>query len=91
MASSLTIHLVLSPATAAALRRPVNGTGGFQSLLRTLQAQLAPDNILTLTPDLAGRIAKYVHSYGGGGFQGRLDTVLEELTELARALRPMAA
>jgi hypothetical protein len=44
-----------------------------------------------LTPELVEKIARYVQSYGQGGFQGRLDAVLTELTALARALEPMAA
>jgi hypothetical protein len=69
----------------------VNGQGGFQSLLRILQGRIQNGNELVLTPDLAARIARYVQKYGSGGFQGRLDAALEVLTELARALRPMAA
>ena len=71
--------------------RPVAGSGGFQSLLRTLQGGVSDEKILVLTPELVERIARYVQSYGGGGFQGRLDAVLAELTALARALEPMAA
>lgn len=91
MASSLTIHLSLTASAAEVLRRPVNGVGGFQSLLRSLQASLSREDVLTLSPELAGRVATYVKNYGGGGFQGRLDAVLTELTSLANALRPMAA
>jgi hypothetical protein len=32
-----------------------------------------------------------VHDYGQGGFQGRLDTVLDELRALAAALAPIVA
>jgi hypothetical protein len=49
------------------------------------------DRTLILTPDLLERIARYVKSYGRGGFQGRLDAVLKQLTKLARVLEPMAA
>jgi hypothetical protein len=87
---TLTIHFELRPESAAALRRPVNGTGGFQSLLRTLQSQLSPTNTLTLAPELAGRIDAYVHSYGDGGFHGRLNTALCERDRPSACLRPMA-
>ena len=86
----LTIRLDLSPEAVAALRRPVNGEGGFQNLLRALQRQLKGSQ-LSLTPDLIEKIARYVDRYGRGGFQGRLDTVLAQLKQLAVALRPMAA
>jgi hypothetical protein len=36
-------------------------------------------------------ICRYVERYSGGGFQGRLDTVLAELRLLANILKPMAA
>ena len=44
---------------------------------------------LTLTPELISKIVRYVQDYGRGGFQGRLDTVLEELTELGNVLQPL--
>ena len=91
MNATLTVRLELTHAAANKLRRPIRGEGGFQNLLRTLQSKLTDGDVLTLTPVLAGRIARYVHSYGQGGFQGRLDPVLTELTELAKALEPMAA
>lgn len=90
MKASLTIRVELEPDAVARLRRPVNGEGGFQNLLRALQRQLKEDE-LVLTPDLIEKIARYVERYGHGGFQGRLDTVLVELKRLAEVLRPMAA
>lgn len=90
MKTELTIRVILGPEALTALRRPVNGEGGFQNLLRALQHQLAK-NELTLTPELIERIARYVERYGHGGFQGRLDAVLVELKQLAQVLRPMAA
>lgn len=91
MTATLSIRVTLPPAAIAKLQRPVNGEGGFQSLLRMLQRRVERGNELVLTPELAARIARYVQRYGDGGFQGRLDAVLDVLTELARALRPMAA
>jgi hypothetical protein len=91
MTATLSIRVGLTPAGIARLQRPVNGEGGFQSLLRELQRRVQNDSELVLTPALAARIARYVKRYGNGGFQGRLDAVLAVLTELAEALRPMAA
>lgn len=91
MHPTLTVRLELPDSAVQALRRPVNGSGGFQNLLRELQERISGDNTLVLTPDLVAKIARYVQSYGQGGFQGRLDTVLAELTTLAKALEPMAA
>ena len=87
----LTIRVELTDEAARALRRPVRGQGGFQTLLRTLQSRLTEGNVLTLTPAVAGRIARYVHDYGQGGFQGRLGPVLDQLVLLARTLEPLAA
>jgi hypothetical protein len=91
MKTTLTVRLELGDEAIVALKRPVNGSGGFQSLLRALQKQISGTNTLVLTPDLVAKIARYVQNYGQGGFQGRLDTVLTELTALAKALEPMAA
>jgi hypothetical protein len=88
---TITIRVELGPEALNALMRPLAGQGGFQSLLRFLQASVDPSGVLTLTPDAVERIARYVHSYGRGGFQGRLDALLSELTKLARALEQMAA
>ena len=91
MKARFLVHLELGADALEALRRPVNGSGGFQSLLRQLQNQIGPGEVLVLTPDSVERIARYVARYGQGGFQGRLDTVLAELANLAKALEPMAA
>ena len=91
MTATLSIVLVLPQSAIVRLQRPVNGRGGFQCLLVELQRRIQNGNELVLTPALAARIARYVKRYGNGGFQGRLDAVLEVLTELANALRPMAA
>lgn len=91
MTSGITIQMELSGEALEALRRSVNGSGGFQSLLRSLQSMVTADGVLVLTPEVAGSIARYVHAYGRGGFQGRLESVLKDLTSLARALQPIAA
>jgi len=87
---TLTIRIELSADTLEKLARPVVGQGGFQSLIRQIQRQV-DGNVLVLTPTLIERIAQYVHAYGNGGFQGRLDAVLRELATLARVLEPIAA
>ena len=85
-----TITFKLPPDAAEALGRPVVGQGGgFQSLLRQLQS-LLKDGDLTLTPDLIAKMVRYVQDYGQGGFQGRLDAVLEELKKLSQVLRPLS-
>lgn len=87
----ITIRIELSRDARERLMKPVAGKGGFQSFLRSLQRSTSADGILTLAPADVQRIARYVQNYGEGGFQGRLDAVLTELTLLARALESMAA
>lgn len=85
----ITVRFSLGVDAAEALARPVVGQGGFQSLLRQLQELADEHHELTLTPELISKIVRYVQDYGRGGFQGRLDTVLEELTELGNVLQPL--
>ncbi len=91
MKAALSIRIVLSSEAVAKLRLPVNGQGGFQNMLRSIQRSLCAGNELVLTATQAGRIARYVNKYGSGGFQGRLSFVLSELRDLAKLLEPMAA
>lgn len=91
MTATLSIRVVLAPRAIGKLLRPVNGHGGFQTLLRAIQRRIENGNELVLTPEMAAKIARYVQRYGTGGFQGRLDGVLDVLIDLAKALRPMAA
>jgi hypothetical protein len=60
------------------LRRPVVGSGGFQSLLRHLNAQLVADR-LVLTEGDAERLVRYARAYGQGGFQHRLGRVVDQV------------
>jgi hypothetical protein len=83
-----TLTIQLSAEAAGALLRPVVGDGGFQSLLRQLQASLDDDK-LTLTSDLIAKMVRYVRDYGQVGFQGRPDAVLGELKKLSEVLRPL--
>lgn len=83
------VRIELAPAAVDALNRPVNGSGGFQSLLREIQRRLDDGTVLVLDASLVERIARYVEQYVEGGFQGRLEYVLEELRGLATALMPM--
>jgi len=84
-----TVRIELNVDALEALPRPVNGQGGFQSLLREIQQQLSGGNVLVMTPSLVERVARHVDQYGDGGFQGRLEYVLTELRELARVLGPL--
>lgn len=81
------IVIALTPDELEKLSRPVQGQGGFQSLLRHIQSQLINQSQLELQLDDVRQIARYRAKYGGGGFQGRLEAVLSALSRLADALR----
>jgi hypothetical protein len=53
------------------LSRPINGEGGFQSLLRKMQRQLASGWIELSDADVE-RWVRYSTEYGSGGFEDRL-------------------
>jgi hypothetical protein len=63
-----------------ALRRPVSGQGGFQSLLRRMQNQIA-GNTLVLNESDGERLIRYAERYGSGGFQGRLERVVQQVQD----------
>jgi hypothetical protein len=65
------IEFRLTPAEMAILNRPLNGTGGFQSFGRALQASLGTNGSISLTDAQVGRIIRHI-SNGPGGFEDRL-------------------
>lgn len=71
-------EVVLGPSELALLSKPVNGQGGFQSLLKELRGNLH-GNVLTLTPSLRERIQRYIENYGDGGFERRLGGIAAPL------------
>lgn len=73
------LHIVLNPGDAERLRRPVEGQGGLQSLLRRLKASIGDDGSLSLTEEEVERIRRYVSRYGQGGFQDRLKPLIQAI------------
>lgn len=60
------------------LERPVNGEGGYQTLLRRLKASLAgPD--LVVDDETIEQMRRYAGKYGSGGFQARLRELLDSI------------
>ncbi|MBI4299023.1 MAG: hypothetical protein HY666_04600 [Chloroflexi bacterium] len=80
------VVIPLTPQEVELITRPVAGEGGFQSLLRTLKAQIEDDSLVLNIP-IIRRIVRYKSKYGGGGYQQRLAAVLAALGRLADALR----
>lgn len=79
------INIELSREQAAMLRRPIHGSGGWQSLLKVLQSRLNGEE-LSLSPQEVAKILRYKSRYGQGGFQDRLDGVISQAESLAREI-----
>lgn len=56
------------------LRRPIRGSGGFQSLLTKLRDS-TKKGIMSLDHILASDVVRYWENYGHGGFQDRLSSI----------------
>lgn len=72
-----TFEVVLCENELEPLQRPVAGSGGMQSLLRSLQ-RLREGRIQKLTPEMAEMIVRRA-SWSQGGFQGRLQPLAQRL------------
>lgn len=65
----------LTPEAVALVSKPANGSGGIQSLLRSLQANLE-GNTLTLRRKQFERLREYLVNLGGGG-RARMQPVMD--------------
>lgn len=74
--------IMLNADERTALNEPVEGQGGFQTLLTRLQSRLQPTGELELCDEDVETIRRYRREYGGGGWQERLDRIF------ARTLGP---
>lgn len=55
-----------------------NGSGGFQSLIKTLQSNVDTTNqTLKLNRDTLEKILRYADDYKNGGWQSRLDKIFD--------------
>jgi hypothetical protein len=63
----------------AALKRRVEGDGGFQRLLRELQDLRIDGHLYIPSEAIAERIIRYAYEYGSGGWQGRLQRWADQL------------
>jgi death on curing protein len=73
----LTLHL--NAHEQSLLMRPVRGIGGWNSLLRSLQEKLNSNGRMELNPVEILRIRNYSEHHGAGGFQSRLQPVLDAI------------
>ena len=67
--------IVLSSSEKQRLMEPVNGEGGFQSLLRGLQQKLQADGHLNLSVDDLEKIPRYARKYKQGGYEDKLKAI----------------
>ena len=65
-------RIVVSGDQAKELLKPVNGQGGFQSLLRRLQKTMEVQVILSVNDEDFKRLSGYMDLYGSGGYQDRI-------------------
>jgi hypothetical protein len=65
------IRLKLTTNEIAELSKPVNGRGGYQTLLRKLAPLISKNGSITVDDETLGKIVRMC-AYGSGGFQGRL-------------------
>lgn len=80
-----TFEAELSEAEAEAFMRKVNGQGGFQSLLLSLQKNYdRKTRMVTLDGDQVEKINRYTEKYGTGGFENRLDGIRRNLPTLIK-------
>ena len=68
------MRIQLTADEAERFRRPINGQGGFQSLLRRIQPRIDPTtNVLDISEADLETLVRYSFDYGTGGFQGRTE------------------
>ena len=70
------IVVQLTPDQVDFLNRPLQGQGGYQSLLARLQRNMN-GNLLRLTQDDCEKVVRYATQYGQGGFQERLTSIIQ--------------
>lgn len=77
MARIRATQIALPTATRRAFTHmDIRGEGGFQSFCRRLQDRCKQSSVLTLSQEEFERMARYATSYGEGGFQQQLRTLL---------------
>ena len=73
-----TRRIAVSESLRRELVKPTSGTGGYQALVRDIQARLEGDE-LAVDDMLVERITHYAFDYGSGGWQQLLRDLLKEI------------
>ena len=79
--NTVTLSIELTDTEKKLLKKPINGQGGLQSLLKRVRKKL-DGNILTLNPYDVDMILRYAQNYGEGGFQIRFRAILSALRRM---------
>jgi hypothetical protein len=74
------VIIELSATEAEYLSKPINGHGGYQSMLRRLQPMVQSGQ-LVMPREEAERLCAYANRYGQGGFQGRLKSIAAKVEQ----------
>ena len=70
------MNIILTKDESAVLMQPVEGQGGWQSLLRRLQAAYDPaTGVISVADADLDRLRSYCTDYGDGGWQKRVRQV----------------
>lgn len=83
MSNEKKVSVQLTDDEQALLAKPVHGQGGFQSLLKRIQACVNGDK-LEVDSEMVERLGRYADRYGSGGFQGRIRSLAERVVAAAR-------
>jgi hypothetical protein len=79
------ITIVLSQDAENTLKQPIEGKGGFQSLLEKLRNQYNfSTRNLALDKDSLERVKRYAKKYGGGGWEERLKNIFKDNPEILK-------
>lgn len=78
----------LDPTHCEKLRRPIVGSGGFQQFILRLQGQFLTAGVISLEARDVAKLYRYEQSYGGGGFQGRLGGLFDQVDYFMRHAKP---
>ncbi|MCX7014592.1 MAG: hypothetical protein NTW86_18920 [Candidatus Sumerlaeota bacterium] len=73
------MQIAVEMETASRIAKEIVGQGGFQDLLRLLQAHLVGQSLEIPSRQIARKILDYTSKYGEGGFQGRLQQIAVEI------------
>ncbi len=72
------MRIQLTDNEAARFQKPVNGRGGFQTLLRRMQKSIDGENVLDVSDADVEKVIRYFFQYGQGGFQDRAKPVAKK-------------